>query len=240
VTRSAYLLDLLRELVARDLKIRYRRSVLGIAWSQLSPLATIVALTFVFTRVVDLGIPDYALFVFTGLLAWNWFQGSVVAATQSVVAGGDLVRLPGFPTAMLPVAALIVATVVMTGRVPVTATALPVLLVVQFLFILGPALLLAAVNVRFRDTAHLVGVLLLPLFYVTPVFYDLASVPQRFRELYDFNPLAQLVLAYRAVLLHGRWPSATRLGWVVAVAAVLLVIGSRVFGARAHEFAEEL
>lgn len=246
--------DLLRTLVWRDLVLRYRRSVLGIAWSQIGPLALLGVLAFVFSVVVPLHIPHYALFVIVGLLAWTWFSAGLTAGIDSVVAARDLVRLPGFPAALLPAVAvtthlmhfllalpvlLLIAGIVLHG-LSVTVIAMPLVLVAQFLVTLAPAYLLAAANVRYRDISHVVGVALLPLFYASPVFYDAARVPDRYHWLYDNNPIAILLDAYRNCLLFGRWPHWTSLGAVALVAAVATVASLRVYNRAAPDFAELL
>jgi lipopolysaccharide transport system permease protein len=244
--------DLVWELVARDVKLRYRRSVLGIAWSQLAPLSMIAIFSFVFGHILPLKIPHYPAFLFVGLLAWIWFQTSLLAGTQSVTASRDLVRQPGFPVPLLPVVAIgsglinyLLALPVMlfwigvtTGGIPVTAVALPAILAVQFLIVLGPAYILAAVQVTFRDVGHIVEILLLPLFYATPIFY--AHYPHRFHLIYDLNPLARLMTAYRAVLLEGRWPNGSVLALLAVVGIAMVALGYWVFDKRAYRFAEEL
>ena len=94
--------DLLRELVARDMKLRYKRSVLGIAWSLLHPLAQLLVFYFIFDLVLPLNIPNYPMFLFTGLLAWSWSQSALLQATIAIVENGDLIKRPGFPAAILP------------------------------------------------------------------------------------------------------------------------------------------
>jgi lipopolysaccharide transport system permease protein len=246
--------DLLAALVARDVALRYRRSVLGLLWSQLGPLVMLAVLTFLFTRVVPLAIPDYAPFVFIGLLAWTWWSGAVLTATGSVSGAADLVRRPGFPVAVLPAVAvtshlihlvlalpvLVLAVVVATGGLPATVVALPLLLAVQALLLLGPAWALAALNVRYRDVQHLVGVLLFPFFYVTPVFYDAGAVPASVRVAYRLNPLVHLFEAYRDVALYGRWPAAGPLVAIAAVGGLGAVAGYRWFTALAPRFPDEL
>jgi lipopolysaccharide transport system permease protein len=245
--------DLLYELVARDIKIRYRRSVLGVAWSQLSPLALMGVMFFVFTHVIVLRIPHYAVFVLVGLTAWTWLASAVVGSTESVVASADLIRQPGFPRLLVPVVPVIthlaqfvlglpvvlVASFAVAGLHP-TVLALPVVVALQALVLLGPAYLLAAAHVRFHDTAHLVGVVLLPVFYATPVFYDVTMVPARFHFVYALNPMARLVEAYRDVLLHHRWPDASGLLYVFVVGVCLLVAGTRVYASRAGAFADDV
>jgi len=244
--------ELVRELVARDVKLRYRRSVLGIAWSQLAPLAMIGVLTFVFQNVIHLNIDHYPAFLFAGLLAWMWFQAGMVAATQSVVANRDLIRQPGFPVAMLPVVSIgtsfinyVLALPVLflwigfsLHGVPVTAVALPGIIVLQFLLMLGPAYILASLHVTFRDIGHIVEIVMLPLFYATPIFYK--SVPAKFHLVADLNPLAQLMRAYHDCLIDGRWPSAISIAGVAALGVALLLLGVRVFERRSRRFVEEL
>jgi lipopolysaccharide transport system permease protein len=246
--------DLLWTLVWRDLVLRYRRSVLGIAWSQIGPLALLGVLAFVFSKIVPLGIPHYALFVIVGLLAWTWFSAGLTAAIDSVVTARDLVRLPGFPAALLPAIAvtthlmhfllavpvlLLIVGIVLHG-LSVTVIALPLVIASQFLVTLAPAYLLAAANVRYRDVSHIVGVALLPLFYASPVFYDADRVPDRYRWIYDNNPIAILLDAYRNCVLFGRWPHWTSLGTVTVLAAAAVVASRRIYNRAAPDFAELL
>jgi lipopolysaccharide transport system permease protein len=233
-------------------KIRYRRSVLGVAWSQLAPLSMIAIMSLVFGHVLQLNIPNYAAFLFVSLLPWTWFQTAIVAGTQSVVGGRDLVRQPGFPVPMLPVISIsstfvnyALALPVMfvwigatTGRIPVTAVALPLIIAVQFLITLGPCYVLSAINVMFRDIGHIVEIALLPLFYATPVFY--LQPPKRFHLVYELNPLTHLMSAYRDALLYGRWPKLMPLVVLFFIGIVLVATGRKVFDRLSHLFPGEL
>jgi lipopolysaccharide transport system permease protein len=124
-----------------------------------------------------------------------------------------------------------------TGRIPVTAAALPLIIAVQFLITLGPCYVLSAINVTFRDIGHIVEIALLPLFYATPIFYKPVS---RFHLVYDLNPLAHLMAAYRDALLYGRWPKLMPLGVLVVVGIVLVAMGRKVFERMSYRFPEEL
>ena len=252
LSRPRHRMDLVRELVARDIKLRYRRSVLGIVWSQIAPLSLIAVLSFVFGHILPLQIAHYPAFLFVGLLPWVWFQGSMVAATQSVVGGRDLVRQPGFPVATLPVVSIsttlinyVLALPVMflwvgvsLGQIPVTSLALPLIVATQFLLMIGPCLMLSAINVTFRDVAHIVEIAMLPLFYATPVFYKEPAT--RFHLLYQLNPLAYLMTAYRAALRDGHWPQMLPLAVIAIVAVALIVLGYRLFDRLSYRFPEEL
>jgi lipopolysaccharide transport system permease protein len=252
LSRPRHRTDLVRELVTRDIKLRYRRSVLGIAWSQIAPLSMIAILSFVFAHIVNLKIPHYAAFLFVALLPWVWFQSAMIAATQSVVGGRDLLRQPGFPVAMLPVVSIsttlinyLLALPVMflwlglsTHRIPAKTVVLPVIIAVQFLITIGPALMLSAINVRFRDMTHIVEIALLPLFYATPIIY--APPVRQFHWVFQLNPLAHLMTAYRDALLYGRWPEITPLIVLAVIGLILASIGYRVFDRLSYGFPEEL
>lgn len=246
--------DILIELVIRDIRLRYRRSVLGIAWSQVSSLAMLAVLAIVFTRVVPLGIEHYVAFVFVGLLAWTLFQSALVAATGSLVAARELVQRPAFPVVLLPLAAILaqvvqyalslpalfVAVLLTTGRLPWTVAALPVLVASLLLVLLAPAYVLAHLQVRYRDVGHLVGVVLLPLFYATPVFYSPERAGGRFAWLYRYNPLARILGAMRSVVLDGRVRDGGAIVVIAALGAVAAAAALRFFAAHEHELAEEL
>lgn len=249
-----YLRDLASELVMRDIKRRYKRSVLGIAWSMLAPLTQMLVLTFVFHRVVPLNIPDYRVFVFCGVLVWAWFQSSLIQASNSITDNRELVRCPGFPVAVLP--AVSVATnlihfllalpvlfgflILGGGRLSGEVLALPVLIGLQFALTLSLAYIVAALQVTFRDTQHLLGVLLMLLFYLSPVFYDVSSVPPSYQGIYQANPVVPLINAYRSLLLRGEMPDALPLLAVGMTAGALLWLGHAAFRRASYRFVEEL
>jgi lipopolysaccharide transport system permease protein len=252
--RFLYLYDLLYELVGRDLKLRYRRSVLGLLWTLLNPLAQLLVLSLVFGVMLPLNIPDYPLFLFTGLLAWNWFQTSLHAGTGSIVDNRDLIRRPGFPAAVLPVVTvaanfihflfglpILVGLMLLFGSpIRVAFLALPVVFAVQFLLSLSLIYFLAAIQVTFWDTQYLVGIVLLLGFYLTPVFYDAAAIPPQLQPLYQLNPLVPILDAYRSIFIDAELPDAQPLILVGLLAAALLGFTYRVFRNASIRFAEEL
>jgi lipopolysaccharide transport system permease protein len=253
--RLAYLRDLLIELVARDINLRFKRSFLGVLWSLVTPLVQLLVLRFVFTVVLPLDIPNYTAFLFIGLLVWTWFATSLEQAAGSIVESRELVRLAGFPVAVLPAVTvasnliqLLFALPILAlflwlgGGVPLTAAPLllPVLLAVQFVLTLSVGYLVAALHVTFRDVKHLLGIALTLGFYLTPVFYQVAHAPEQYAGLYALNPMVHLLEAYRAVLLDGRLPAAAPLLWVAGGSALLLVFTFRLFVRASHHFADEL
>jgi len=252
--RALYTRDLLRELIVRDLKIRYKRSYFGILWSFVTPLFQILILAFLFTRVIPLDIPHYTAFLFIGILAWTCFSGGLGASADAVVSNPELVRRPGFPVAVLPVLPvasvfinfmmalpiLVVVVLVDGGAIGIALAALPLVLLLQFFLMLGCAYLISACNVRFRDTQHIVAVILRAGFFLTPIFYGVRNIPESFRLLYELNPMARLLTAYRDILIYNRLPDTGALLMVFWVACALLILGFAVFQRARVRFVEEI
>jgi lipopolysaccharide transport system permease protein len=246
--------DLLLTLVARDVKLRYRRSALGVAWSLLNPLLQLLVFQFVFSTLLPLRVPDYTVFLFIGILVWGWFQSSLMAATSAVIDNGLLIRQPGFPESVLPVVAVVSNLVnfvlafpilliflLLGGHVPTQAVlALPCIITVQLVFTLSLAYLLAGVHVRFRDTQYLMGVVLMLGFYLVPVFYDTRTVPQKYQTLYGLNPMVHVLNAYRDVLIHGRSPEWKPLLLISAASLAIMTCTFMIFNRASHRFIEEL
>lgn len=252
--KIAHFFDLLRVLVDRDMKLLYKRSALGIAWTLINPLLQLAVFSFVFRSVIPINIPQFSSFAFSGLLIWTWSQTALFQATGLITSNKALIRQPNFPTAILPVVTTMTGLIHFLLALPVLIIflavdgvqpssvlfVLPLLMVIQFVLTVGLAYPLAALNVTFRDTQHTLGVLLQMLFYLTPIFYDLNSVPKEFQPLYQLNPMVPLIEAYRAILLKGTQPDWQALLIVSLVVAVILPIGLAIFRRQSNTFVEEL
>ncbi len=251
--RLVHLHEVTLHLVARELASRQRGSLLGWLWSLAPPLLQLVLVHFLFTRVVPLGVEDYGLFLLTGILAWSGFSRGLAAATDSLEANRSLVLRPGFPTLLLPLVAVLVALVdqllalpILLGALAATrglepsALLLPALLAIQLALATGLAWILAPLQVHLRDTRHLVAIALSLGFWITPIFYTPRRLPDALGFLHDANPMAHLIEAQRAVLLHGVLPAPAPLAAVAGLACVLLAAGLACFLACRHSFAERL
>jgi lipopolysaccharide transport system permease protein len=240
-------------LTARALKSSHHLTLLGWGWPITRLLAQLAVLVFLFSKVIHLDIPNYPVFVFVGLVGWNWFSSGVSAAASSVLGQRHLVMQPRLPSSVLPIVALAVPLVDVLFAVPVLMLMLalssgltwgllacPLILALEFVLIAGVAWLVAGVSVFFRDVPNLVGVALMILFYLTPVFYSGTRVPDRLRWIIDLNPLATIIDAYRWLLLGTPSPGIARLGAVVATAAAVLLLGNRVFARLSPRFADHL
>jgi len=252
--RLPYLYDLLRALVDRDMKLLYKRSALGVAWTLINPLLQLGVFVFVFQVVIPVNVPQYASYVFAGLLVWNWFQNALFQATGVIISSRSLIRQPRFPIAILPVAIVTTGLVHFVLALPVLIVFLlldgvklqpvllflPMLQLLQFVLTVSLAYFLAALNVTFRDTQHTLGVLLQLFFYLTPIFYDLKNIPGQYWYAYGLNPMVHIVTAYRAILIWGIAPDWLALAIISAIAAGLLPLGYWMFKQQSHRFVEEL
>lgn len=252
--RLIYYRDLIRELVIRDLKLLYKRSALGVAWTLINPLLQLLVFAFVFRSVLLVDIPQYASFAFSGLLIWTWTQTSLFQSTALITGNRPLIRQPGFPIAVLPIITVTTGLIHFLLALPVlllflaidgvqlTANILllPLLFILQFILTVSFAYPFAALNVTFRDTQHTLGVLLQLMFYLLPIFYDLDKVPEQLRSIYLLNPMVILLESYRAILIYGQSPDWHLLLLLTVTSGVLLPIGYRIFKRQSQRFVEEI
>ncbi len=247
--------DLLGALAIRDIKLRYRQTLLGILWVVLQPLLAAGIFAFVFGRVakLDSGGTPYVLFCYAGLLAWNLFSGSVLKASGSLVANSSLVAKIFFPRLLLPFSAvvstlldfaiaLVVGFLLMLwwGKVPgLTLLLAPVWLALLLLLSTGIGMLCAALAVAYRDILHILPVALQMLLYGSPVGYAITVIPEGLpRTLYKLNPLAPLIEGFRAALLGGSSVGLPSALYAAAVALILFLLGLVVFRRMERQFAD--
>ena len=230
--------ELLWTWVVRDIKVRYKQSLLGVAWAILQPLSATVIMTVVFSRFLRVstgGIP-HPMFYYSALLPWTFSASSIAFGTSCLVNNMNLVTKIYFPREILPISAVLASFVdfligamiflvmLVLYRVPVSLSWLwlPALLLVQMLLTLGIVLLASALNVFYRDIRFVVPLGMQLWMYMTPIIYPLSLVPDQFRALYMLNPMAGLINGYRRIVLHGRSPDYTYLLTAAATSVVVL------------------
>ncbi|MBM4109193.1 MAG: ABC transporter permease [Phycisphaerae bacterium] len=254
---------LIRQLAVRDLALRYRGSVLGMVWTLVTPLALLAIFTYVFAVVFKARWPgmaegaskvDFALAIFCGLVAFGLFSEPVGRSPSLIVSSSSYVKRIVFPLEILPVVAvctalviflanlgvLVAATLVFRGGIPWTAAALPIIVAPVAVMALGVSWFLASLGVYLRDVGHAVALLLQMLFFLTPVFYPLAAVPEPFRTVVALNPITVAVESSRAVLLMGEWPDWGMLGLAAGVSVVIAQLGYAWFMSTKRGFADVL
>lgn len=237
--------EVLAVLVWRDLKTRYRGSVLGFLWTLLNPLLLMGIYSLVFSVYIRVAVPHYPIYVFAGLLSWHWFSSALLASASSIIDGGGLIKRVAFPPQILPTVSVLATLVNFALALPLlfafvlgaglplgrALVVLPALVLIQGVFTLGLGVAISMLSVQYRDLQPLLGNLLTLWFFVTPVVYPASFVPERFRPLLWLNPMAGLVAAYQDVLYHGRLPAAGDLAPVAVTAtlvgALALVLSDR-------------
>jgi lipopolysaccharide transport system permease protein len=245
--------ELVFHLVKRQLDSTHRMTVLGWAWPLVRQLVQLAVLVFIFGSVLNLGIENFAIFVFTGLIAWTWFSTGLGAATSSLIDERHLLYFHRLPPAVIPIVAVVVPLVdvmmalpvlgvmlLFEGGVPTAALAIPILIVVQLILMAGIAWLTAAGSVFFRDIPNLVIVGLTVLFYLTPVFYGLHNVPERYAVVLKLNPMATIVNTYRALLLGEPYPGNGAIAYTLLLSAGFALVGFFVFMRSQDRFVDSL
>jgi len=244
--------ELAIELFWTYLKLRYVGSVLGFIWTMLNPILYIVTYWIVFTCIVRMGLPDYPLYLIPGFLAWNFTFASLISASESILNSQYLITKISFPIEILTLASIAVnlfdffvalilylmAVVILPPTLPITALALPLVVMLQVLLTLGMALLAACVSVFFRDIPKLIPVLGTMVFFLTPIFYPLNIVPEPFQFLIKLNPMTHVITLYHDILYYRIWPDYLTLGSVFLIAIIFLIIGYWVFDRKRHTLAE--
>ncbi len=243
--------DLVLQLVRRDVLTRYKRSVLGIAWTLLNPLGMMLVLTLAFSQILRFNtVYGYAAFVLSGLIAWNFFGQSTTAAMVNLVWGGGLLSRIYIPRASFALAAIGTAMVnillalipllvvnLITG-VPITPAFLfvPVPLLLLACFSLGLGLLLSTSAVYFPDVAEMYQIVLSAWFYLTPIIYPIEALPEPLQFWVRFNPMYQLLELFRLAVYYGRFPTWEQLWPSLLIASVTLVLGWVIFSRKSNEF----
>ncbi len=244
---------LLLSLVQRELKARYRGSVLGFFWTFLNPTLQLLVYALVFGVFLQNRIAAYPFFMFVGLLPWIWFTSSVLGGASAISDRRDLLTKVRFPAQVLPTAVvatnfmnfvfslpLMVALGLIFGHVPSWhVVAFPLVVLVQLCFTLGLVYIVAALNVTFRDLQHIVQNVLTMWFFATPVLYQLSSMSEANQRLISIaNPMAILMSSYQAIFYEHRLPAALPLALLMAGSLGLLWAASTLFESRREEFAE--
>ncbi len=254
--------DLLVNLTLRELRGKYKRSVLGWGWSLLNPLATMIIFSLVFGKLLKIkpavgdpsGLVNYPAFLLCGLLAWNFLSNGMNNGMVALLGNAGLIKKVWFPRQVLVFATILAldwSFVIEMGLLVVFLLALGnmvlpwlfgviLAMVVLTVFVTGIGLLLSMLNVYFRDLQYLVGIGLQLWFYATPIIYPISLVPARLRPWYSLNPMVGFVQIFRALLYDLRFPSLGTVAYVTAWSVASFVVGMAVFRKFEPRLAEEL
>jgi len=248
---------LIQSLVGRELKARYRGSVLGFFWSFVNPLLLLVTYGIVFTYMLPVArspqIEPYFLFLFCGVLPWTWFNSSILEASGVLIAGGSLIKKVMFPAEVLPVVSVLTNLVqfllgipilllflALRGHLSPTALLLPLPLLVQLVLTIGLALFVSALTVHFRDIQNILSHVLHLWFFATPVLYDYSAAPEQLRHLLRLNPMTHVLVSYQDMLFRGHFEHGRGLLGAAVAAVLFFALGAFLFDRLRDTLAEEV
>ncbi len=231
-------------LVVRNIRVKYRASILGFGWTLLNPIIMLSILLAVFTHIIKIPIEHYWAFLVSGFFAWNYINQTLNHAAQVLEEHDGLVRNYPFPTEItvysgaisklveFSIEIVLVTTVLLLFHhksIPLPFVLLPVLIALQLMLVIGLSLVVAVVSVYYEDVKHMLPLLLMALFYVSPVFYTVDLVPESVRTVFLLNPVAQLLVCYQSVLYHGTMPSIESLAALTLSSVVFFIVGAAVY-----------
>ena len=249
---------LVQSLVSRELKARYRGSVLGFLWSFVNPLLVLLTYTLVFTVILpnrQADIQPYFLFLFCGILPWTWFSASLAEASGVIIASGNLIKKVLFPAEVLPTVTvlanlvhfllglpILLAFLAWKGKLAWTAVFLPLPMLVQLVLTLGLALFLSALTVHFRDLQNILTHVLHLWFFATPVIYSYAAIPEGspLRQALRLNPMTHVMVTYQQILFHGNVDHWRGLFLALLVGVLAFAVGTFLFDRLRDTLPEEV
>lgn len=247
--------ELLKNNVKKEIRGKYKNSVLGVVWTFLNPLLQLAVYAFIFPLILKNTQEYYVIFVCVGLIPWTFFTATVSQSTGTVIANGNIVKKVYFPREILPISVVtsamvnfIISTLIIVAFCFLYGLGIeikyiifyPVVLIIQYILQLGISFILSSVTVYFRDLEHFVQIALQVMFYATPIVYAGDTIPEAFSFIIKLNPMAHIINGYRAIFYDQAMPDWTSLGILLGVSIVFCIIGYFIFKKLQKGFAEEL
>lgn len=246
--------ELLKTNVHKEIRGKYKGSILGVFWSFLNPLLMVAVYAIVFPYLMRVTQENYLVFLITGIIPWVFFTTVVTSGCNCVWINGGIIKKVYFPREILPmsvvcaglinflISCLIILIFVVFSGIGVSFNILwlPVIAIIQSALSLGMLFILSAINVYVKDVEYLVQFIMNLVFYATPIIYNVSMFPQKFRWILYLNPMAHLIDAYRAIFYYKTMPNLTSLGIMAIVSFVMLILGYIIFKKLEKGFAEEV
>lgn len=246
--------EMLSNLVRKDLKVRYKGSVLGFLWTFLNPLLQLIVYTIVFSTIMRTNIDKFYIYLFIGLIPWLFFATCIQAGSTSILMNKDLIKKIYFPRIILPISTVnsafmnmfysmivVLLTILVSGiGFSKYILLLPLAMIMQYILVLGMTFIFSALNVYFRDLEYILNIIVMMWFYLTPIVYKIEMIPEKYRLWFYLNPMTGIINFYRNILYYKRMPSFNAFGGILIYGIIMIVIGYFVFEKLQKNFAEEL
>ena len=246
--------EFLKTSVKKDIRGKYKGSFLGVLWSFINPLLSVLVYAIVFSKIMRFNIDNYLIYLITGVLPWTFFTTAINTGMTSVLFNANIIKKVYFPRIILPISSVtssminfliscivIVVFVLFSGiGLSFNILFLPLIVIVQYFFCLGLVFILSAIEIYVRDLEHIINFFLSMAFYVTPILYKADQVPKDFRFILEINPMTHIINSYRDIFYYGRVPNILSLLIVLIFSLVLFFIGYLIFNKLQKSFAEEV
>lgn len=245
--------ELLKTNVKKEIRGRYKNSILGVLWSFLNPLLQLAVYAVIFGALLAGGDPTYHIYICVALIPWTYFTTSITQSSFTVIGNGDIIKKVYFPREILPISVVtsgavnfIISTLIILFFVLLSGIGIswhlifyPLVLLVQYILLLGIGFIVSSVTVYFRDLEHIIGIILLAAFYGTPIVYKLEQLPANLQMIMQLNPMTHIIDAYRAIFYYQEIPNLKAIGILFAISMAILVIGYFIFKKLQKGFAEQ-
>ena len=246
--------ELLKTNVKKEIRGRYKNSILGVMWSFLNPLLQLAVYAIIFGALLAGGDPTYHIYICVALIPWTYFTTAITQSAFTIIGNGDIIKKVYFPREILPISVVtsgavnfIISTIIIlvflfASGLGITQYILlyPLILLIQYILLIGIAFIVSSITVYFRDLEHIIGVVLMAAFYGTPIVYKLEQLPANLQVLMQLNPMTHLINAYRDIFYYQQLPDFKMLGILLIIALGLTIIGYFIFKKLQKGFAEEL
>lgn len=246
--------EFLKSNVKKDIRGKYKGSFLGVLWSFINPLLSVVVYAIVFHYIMRFQIDHYLIYLISGIIPWSFFTNSVNTGLISILFNADIIKKVYFPRVILPISTvtsclvnfsiscLIVILFALFGGVGISfyLILLPVVALIQYIFTLGVVFILSALEIYVRDIEHIINFFVSMLFYITPILYTPDYVPEKFSFLLKINPLAYIIDAYHSIIYYKELPNMGDLGIVFILSVITFFLGYKIFDKLQRGFAEEV
>lgn len=246
--------ELLKTNVKKEIRGRYKNSILGVMWSFLNPLLQLAVYAVIFGALLAGGDPTYHIYICVALIPWTYFTTAITQSAFTIIGNGDIIKKVYFPREILPISVVtsgavnfVISTIIILAFVFAAGLGVtkyiilyPFILLIQYILLLGISFIVSSVTVYFRDLEHIIGVVLMAAFYATPIVYKLEQLPENLQVIMQLNPMTHLINAYRDIFYNQQMPDMKMLGILLAISVVLTVVGYFIFKKLQKGFAEEL
>lgn len=246
--------ELLKSNVKKEIRGRYKNSVLGILWSFLNPLLQLVVYSVIFGALLAGSDTTYHIYICVALIPWTYFTTTITQSAFTVIGNADIIKKVYFPREILPISVVtsgainfLISTIIILAFVLGSGMGIskyiilyPFILLIQYILLLGIGFFVSAITVYFRDLEHIIGIVLMAAFYGTPIVYKLEQLPHNLQILMQINPMTHLINAYRDIFYYQQMPSMKVLSVLLLISIILTIVGYFIFKKLQKGFVEQL